>query len=483
MARDALGLGVHLDAGQGVPALSRRQFLAATVTTSAAMGSARALPLSEGLLNIKRVEEPGFDTIYRTLLVSLGGQEWRIDPKLFGPSARLIHSPRELDQSHTLRLERAVFPGTGLRASFQATLYRAGGQWQIRLAFDEVGREVGFALFDWMAAPTQAESAGRYSGDMRTSGGQLQIGADACTVSAAKGPMTFTANAALTVTLSASGPLSLSCGRLKCAASSLVLSAVHADRVHPAHVPVLAHAQGPFSNIALNEVTCPGGELDLVGVGHLSAHLQVGEHLSATLVGHGRQHLRDATFILGGPKSTGALLLRGGASGPSGIRLPLAPWAIVGNVNRVREQLRFAAAVSTGGDEGHALETANLTALVSGSKDSLIELDLRHEWIEAIEIPVLLRGAHIPVANVSAASLVFAPAPALALIFGAPRTHPAPDLLAPRLRINRRSRLQLPLDQARLRVRRSADGVDLGFQLTHIPSRWTQPAARSCSAP
>ena len=474
MTRDALGLnGAHNDGIPSSPKFSRRQFLATGVLVSGALQAAptETCPVTD--LQFCRVTETGIALRRQALLVSFGQLKWLIEPQLFGPDATLQYEAGETNQMHRLELKNAQFPGVDLQVDFSATLYRSGGIWIIRLRFDEVGQQIECTLEQWM---TRAPAA-RYEGPMRKKGRKIRIGVRNCSLTPQTGAIRFAIDASMNATLSSEDGLLFTCRRFEFAVGQITCSPVKADAVHPGHTSALAHASGPFTNISLQHISSPDSELPLVNVGRiLTAHIHFGATPSATLVGHGHGDLRDATFVLGGATSTGTLVVRGGATPPSGTRIALRPWAVLGNVNRIGQQLRFAATLAQHPCDGFPLETNSVTALVSGIQSQLIELDLSRP-LPSLNFNVQLRGAHIPIPGVSAASIEFTPAQALWVTFGEPAVARPENKGLAHLHVENGSVLDVSLDAAMLRIRRSVDCFDLSFRLSHYSLRVSSKAS------
>lgn len=83
-----------------------------------------------------------------SLVVSLGGSDWVIDPSQFAPGARVRY--RNLGDTRMIRLQDARLIGMSVRLDLVAILARKGGDWKITLNAPRLGVRSSGRLKDWL---------------------------------------------------------------------------------------------------------------------------------------------------------------------------------------------------------------------------------------------------------------------------------------------------------------------------------------------
>lgn len=466
MVRDALDVDLRPPATSPLK-LSRRTFLAVGIASSGVAGAAELGLRDFDGLDIVRGKAPGVAPAHQTFSLRYAKVLWKIDPHCFGPDAELHHQYFPADERYILLFKHARYPGMDLRAGFTATLYRGQGEWKIRINFEEVDEEQEFALDTWISGGTPSEPA-YYRGPMRATRA-VQIGSAACNFAALRDRFEFTIDAAMVARLSAQAGILLAAHRLDFTLSEVRCEAVNTLVQTRAPQSLPRTTDGPFCNIDMSDLVCRDQEIRLARVGaHLTAFLHVGANPTAVLIGQGFSCDRDAFFVLGGQGGNAVLVLRGGGAAPSGTRIPLRPYAVMGGMNDLRKQLRLAAMVAPGGKYGFGMETAAMAATIGGLDDASqsIELDLGNARLRAIRFHVQLLGAHLIMSDASAARLSVTTPRRMLVHLGDGQS--APSTAVPfTLHLDDDSVFDGPMDNCPLRVRRSADAVDLTFKLSY----------------
>jgi len=132
--------------------MSRRGFLAGLGLAAPSAGAAARLSFS-----------PPADPTLRwrgsKLVLSYGAREWTLDSRAFGGKPRL-HAGRKGDII-TIRLQRALFPGTSLRCDLTCVIRRARSGWIARMTMPSIRLDAECALERWMSGtPLQARAQG-----------------------------------------------------------------------------------------------------------------------------------------------------------------------------------------------------------------------------------------------------------------------------------------------------------------------------------
>lgn len=462
---------------------SRREFMgaAAAATMATVPGLAVAGNAVDGA-----AQGPWIEVSDGVLRLHAGQHLWEIDPRRFGRRARARWERRGADLH--LALERAEFSGTDLTADFAARLWNPGNGWRIDFRWrgaqslaDLGGRE--FPLLDaWMAGEAGAEF--RVQDTFR---------AGACRVETVKAAAALRWTAALDPVLS--GRLRVSLGSESALCDGLGLAP------RPQASALLREWLGEEVG-ATTRLTALAAMPEQAGfeVGRTTADQRVRWLPSACglkLECFIQASRRDAWVLAGGG---GQLSLQGPGCLPGGSALLLDKFLIHGLSSQWDSRFQ---AIYTLCRRPFAFETDTAVLLFMGRDEpqyQTVRRGRRTDWA----MDVVLSRAHVPVRGASRATLDF-PHVDLRLLVGPGRTAadtgeaaeagiaklfanlpgaPAPASASPglseaqRLRgrqprqrpcaatltLDRRARLELPLDAATLSLQRSVDHFDLKFE-------------------
>ena len=475
--------------------LDRREFLVAAGSVAAV---SIAQPAVAEQLEITRLPPTSLPLERRPLRIAAGQGEWIVDPRAFSEAATLTYQPLDENSFHVISLIGAHYPGTDLVADFVAELYPRNGVWLARLSFAAVERAVEIPVGAWMRARVSEAAASVYEGVLSSNRTAIAIGNGTSRLILPRGQARLRIDARFAASIVAAKGLQLVSPRLSLALASaeLELSANPSGFV-PEGI------KGPVTNMKLEGARAQDDEVLLTRIKehpHLddqqSAHLVFDGVPNASLICFGAARQRDAVLQLGGPRSKGTLVVHGAACGPHGARVQLERWVLLGRANALGKSLRFAATIAAAA-RGHGLETDCAAVVIAGEPTEIVEQEFTDRPIESLSFRAWLYAAYVPVTGASGADVAFnntmvnvhfGRAPEAKASGGDPPRATCEATLAIG---SSSSTFEAPLEQARLRLRRSLDGFDLAYGFTHyalrvsggvttLVQRWAFEA--SCSA-
>jgi hypothetical protein len=468
------------------PTLSRRNFIASLGALASGTAYGADGSCEPGELSICRIPALGVPVARQTIRVTLGNSQWDVNPLSFGLSAYADSRYNDADEHYVIRLLRARYPGTNFGVDFTAVLYRSQGNWVIRLNFDAVGKQVELPLIAWMDA---AQEGASYYGELEGRARSIGLANSDCKLSAVAGRLAVRIDAKFRLTLYAESGMRFTSTPFDFMLDSVTCTQLDEIQASSLISPFLKHARGPFSQIDMHGLRVPTGAFELTKVGRVQNVRLLPNILYASLIGYAAGRNRRTIFLLRSGRAPGnaegstcaTLQVRGGACGPYGARVQLGHWAIVGDIGERWEDLVFVAEVESATKGGLALEGDSVTALIgaipgnraaNSEVGEQIEFDLIKGTIPFISFRTHLYGAHLPVRGASSASLTFDPAQAVIVRFGdATPISSRPDSVALFEVGAHHSSISVALDEAILRIRRSADNFDLTFRLLNYHLR------------
>lgn len=465
---DALG-ATTLDTSEVLSSLNRRTFLVASGLASA--GIATAQDSLAPTLVVAWVD--GGDAL-PALLITLGTRHWRITPFLFGSLARLTHGHDTANNIHRLTLKNAYFPGTSLNADFSARIFYDQATWKIELVFALCGKVQRFMLTDWMSGEGER---GLYNAQVRSSRAIIRIGQDGARLEAAEGKLGVTIDAALTFGLTGAAGLTLHVAPL-----TLLLSAARFAAAPLPSKPLPVAVDGAVTSITCAHVGSARAEIALCRIGSAQhAKLTSIARPVLSVTGFNRRGRRDAAVELSAHSEdlipAGALEVshRGGAG--DAVRLQLATWKIAGMLSSFASTRMFTAELFQSAS-GCGVEADVCTLVVNPLPGSGFAFTISEHGLAQLAVDAQLLGAHVPVAGASAAALTFGSGTLVHMTFGG-KPIARTNACAVTWHVSRQgSDLLVPLDKARLALRRSADGFDLAFEFRNYELRVNDQGAR-----
>jgi hypothetical protein len=473
----------HSSKKKEVASVNRREFLGGAAASLALQGVAFA------------AEEPSIvkqgDGSY---VISYRGRTWDIRPSVF---ERRSHSPKLIFRDDgavkILRLSHALYPGTNLAADFEATFYRRETEWYVRLGFAAFGQLTELPLRTWIA-PRSDSAALPYVGTIKNRKVDLGRG----------GAISDVDDATLSLWSDFSGRLVVS-DRLMAYRVGTGERQLHVKSGEVNFALGIPVAAAPYQKIT--RFTCSSASLEGDGMwlGRVGQSIRVKASMFASKVtiesslDHG-SHNADVEVAA----AEGSLELYSAGTGPNGARIQLEDATLRFRGSGLRDRVRLRAHVARR-DGGRGLETRFFTAVLEGDPSEVVDISFGSRPLASLSIKSKVVGAHVPVEGDAIGDVALAPATSCEILIKAhaqfsspPEKYRTCDALV--WIGNHDCGIQIPLEPARLRLRRSADLFDLSFgflhyalqsdrQGTRIEQRWAfaggcvSPPAHNGNAP
>lgn len=432
------------------PKVNRREFIGGAAASLVLPGSAFA---SEDPNILKRGDG--------SYVVVFGGKTWNVTPNDFkrGSATPKVEC-RDDGAIKFLKLRNAFYPGTNLAADFDATFYRRETEWFVRLRFAAIDELSELSLLAWMASRGDP-AAVPFVGTVKSR--QIDLGRG--------GTFTGVAGARLSLWSNFSGHL---------AAHDRNLIAYHVGagerHLHAKSAEVsfgVASTMGrPHHKITQFTLPRPLIEGDGMWLGRIGPSIRVKGSLFSPKVSidcfFDRQ-ASDADVTIQSDEAS--LDLYNGATGPNGARLQLEDASLRFRGRNLAGNLRLRAHVARR-DGGRGLEARFFTAVLEGDPSEVVDIAFGARPLASLSIKSKLVAAHVPVEGDANADLAFAPAvPCEILIRPHASFPPDPEKCGVCHALvwigDHDSGIQVPLEPARLRLRRSIDLFDLSFGFLH----------------
>lgn len=454
--------------------LTRRQVL----TGSAIVAMASAVSA--------QTEKPIVSASGGILSVKYAGTTWSLDAKaLFGRDTQ-VTAPRATYPK--ILLTNARLPGITLKLDFEAHLQPISGDWRIHIRFKELGLpSVDLPLLDWMAGRTAV--AGRIRSRTIKLGWRISGNTDAELL--LSGETQATVSSDMTVTLSRlAAPLRLKLSRGEIDLETATLE-VKNNRSKALQDALTIAEKGPTSQVAMT-----GRVVDKLKLGNLAISGDVprraditANQINVTFEGAGDSRessdLHDGLLWLRTTTNSGAALristeadIQNGRAGTGfffdslechtlSSRIQIID--VVGQLARSQNNFQPLDDWYDHGrfDSARSLESESLSIAIVGRTES--DADFRYQFLNDNKRPLEFRAslcrAHVAVPGASSADLAFPADHPIVIRFGQPDAVPPGKQAA--LYINAKPSFLTPLENARLRLRRSADLFDLSYGFVH----------------
>lgn len=419
--------------------LSRREFLLAT---TAAIAATPALVVAASLQDGPELKMTG-----GVLQVRFRGNQWNIDPARFGERAKVEWRTDGTD--FRLLLSRARYPGTNLERNVRARIFSDGAQWRIALESDAtkhtlLGDQIEPPLLeDWMK--------GKASFDFLR---KAPIKVGAVTISPTEGHLVCTVDASLRMRWRGRARIDLEIGSLQAFAGTLDASSGTHD--------VLSQALGsdesrPFTRLTFEDTARDVSNLNLARVAGTHRLSWDARELSLRLIAFDTVRARNGEALIT-LEAFGALKLHGPGLSGRGAKLLLDKAVLLTWASSPARQVQIAYKLQRT-ERNFLFEADGFALEVSGPADP-VTLDIKMAVLARFESRVNLHAAHVPVRGASMASVDYEGLPMVIVL---PDGGSARDCSA-FASFNRRSLLNLPLENGTLHLRRSSDLFDLRFE-------------------
>jgi hypothetical protein len=470
------GEGSRSSKDQQAGSVSRREFLGGAAASLALQGVAFA------------AEDPSIvrqgDGSY---VVTYGGKTWDVRS---GDFERGSQAPkldfRDDGAIKILKLSHALYPGTNLAADFEATFYRRETEWYVRLGFTTFGQLTELPLRAWIA-PRSDPAALPYEGAVRDR--KIDLGRG--------GIISDIDDARLSLWSDFSGRLvapDRGFVAYRVGTGERQLNVKSAEVNFAVGVPAAAAHSHKTTQFTCSISLLEGDGMWLGRIGQsirVKASMFASKVTIESFLDHG-SHNADVEVV----SAEGSLDLHNGATGPNGARLQLEDATIRFRGSGLKDRIRLRAHVARR-DGGRGLEARFFTAVLEGDPSEVIDINFGSRPLASLSIRSKLVGAHVPVEGDANADLAFAPATFCEILIKPHAQFPPPPEKCRTCDAlvwigDQDSGIQVPLEPARLRLRRSADLFDLSFGFLHyalqsdrhgtrIEQRWA--FAEGCLSP
>jgi hypothetical protein len=453
-----------------VPGLSRRAFIAASGGV-ASLAAAAVTPSS--LLSIP-AGAPVFVKSGRILTGKYLGHDWVIDEARFGASANANYDYRQ--DALFVWLKNASMPGTSRTMDFEARIWNTGNAWRIKidLAGQRSDAELGNSEWPTLLSWFSGKQVIQYRQH-----GKLTVG-DAVVSHAKKADLFIELDKALLPRVVA--PLVVKMSGLQFSAAGMVLADGPPSSLLGAFVPT----KGLITTTTVN---FDGAALPRSGI--RIAKMASGQVLNLTsakpqlrLEAYSAQRSNDALIIVGGE---GAFELSGSGLPDRGASLQLKKSVLVALTSSMPSRLSLAYTVSR---KPFVVETSSGNVQFMGDGLPAVE-HIRNQTRESWPFALQILRAWLPVRGASFAAVDFAATGCELLIGPGPRSKASADTMTDKalkaevnvpsdetqpqsspakpvcnawLRIGRETELDVPLEDASLNLKRSADLFDMRFE-------------------
>jgi hypothetical protein len=467
-------------------AINRRQFLTGAAGTAAALAASSALAAEIPIV--------AKDTHTGTVTLTFKGYTWAIDPRRFADSeGKKPHATgRELATRDSARprfsiqLANAGLAGvnSSIRADFNGEIYGSGTGWRIRLKFRSMPRAMELDLAQWLSRAARVTE--------QFSGGRIEIGLGKTVVTVPQQGARLSIDADFAFQFGRyDRPLNLEIERARALIDGVTLrpqiggSALLTAIANPP-------AGGPVTFV---EIPCVKPSDGHITVGRLPDGEEFSlypETINIFAEAYGTRR-PDALIVLDG---CGALRCQGRHVRPTFLQVERV--CLVGLSNNFTARAVLGAKIAR---HRFGMEVGAFAVVIQGKANDPITLRVHGGEVPKFSLTVELLEADVPSAGASAAEVCF-PAIDLLVTFGQQKKPPhqrdpqfekavdevrgkilvppaacdcppgvpaaaaplaAGDVRGPHLEIGPKPLLTLPLERARLKLRRSVDLFNLSF--------------------
>ncbi|MGE4064615.1 MAG: hypothetical protein AB7E79_14715 [Rhodospirillaceae bacterium] len=390
------------------------------------------------------------------------GQGWIVDQRLFVGSPKARFNKKK----QTMSLRSATYPGTSLRADFDAELFESGSVWMIRILFKSAQAPIEAPLSEWMisAVPRTGLAANIK---------EIRIGRSALRVPKTAPRPDFTIRGDFRVTLRQGQAL----GPVRFDTEGLLGLPIAVESA--AFMP--SAADDPRTTVTLEVAECVG-----LRVGEVGRDVRITADMwapSFRVLAKGKGSKATAKIDICAPDGVIAVQSRG--AGPAGARIQLEKPQFTADTDACRRDVQIVGEVAR---RAFGLETSGFSVMLQGSGER-VDYRFTNTPLERITFRLPLIGASVPMSDAVTAvtaDIMYPPTSCDIVVrddFVEPRVR---DDCATSIWIGESSQLDLPLESGDVRVRRSLDLFDLRFNFLHyalrvrggetrIRQRWSHP--------
>lgn len=434
--------------------LNRREFLGGAGAAFAFAGNAFA------------AERPYFDA--RNGVLSFKGKTWTVAKGRFERGVGPIQvTYRDEGASQTLSLKNALYPGTDLPADFDATLNELEGVWYVRLSFASVKPLIEpplvLPLEGWVTPRSDAGAKG-YTGSFKFR--KIDLGRG--------GVIHDTREASLTLWSDFSGMLWAPQNKaMRYAAGGSrrrIAARLSSIDFKISSLPAPEKGQSRVVTRFSSGQIAPEG--DVLRLGSIEATMPVSLSCfspSIVIRSFHERRTRDADVVISAQEAS--LNIHGGGAGPNGTRIQLDDVGVSFRGASLSERLHLRGQIARR-DGGRGFEAKTFSAAIEGDPSQVVDIVFGARPLPSLSIKTNLLSAHVPVDGNASADIAFAPAPSCEILIKPSTSFPPPKTHCRSCDAfiwvgERDAGIQLPLEPARLRLRRSEDLFDLSFGFLH----------------